>query len=595
MFYQPLKVETGRILAFFFILLFVPFLSFGNPPPAKDVFQLKVQQVDPNTFSINWDIKTGFFLYKTRIKIIETPDNNFNIGTLNFPEALRRTDARGKIHTIYRNNLTLSVPILGENPGEALLGIQYQGCSDDGFCYPPETAQVKLTIDANLALTNVTIETNAHPSSDETINQKDHLGKLFSSQNWGFIILSFFGFGLLLSFTPCVLPMIPVLSGIIVGHSQNISTSKAFFLSLSYVLSMSVTYAVIGAVVALMGNNLQIAMQSPWAISLFSLIFILLALSMFNFYELRMPLSWQAKFANITRSQSSGHYLGAAIMGCLSTLILSPCVTAPLIGALGYIAQTGNIGLGSMSLFFLGLGMGTPLLLIGTSAGKLLPRAGSWMNAVKSFFGIMLLAVAIYLMDRILPASLIMVSWAALAIFSGIFMGALTKSESNKARFSQGLGIILLVYGLLILIGTSQGNRNPLQPLATTHQVDSQKNPMVVAKSLTELQQALIKAKGKPVMLDFYADWCTSCKVLDHTTLQDPRILSLLTHFTVIRADITENNAETNKLLNQYEVVAPPTFLFFNAAGKELPDLQLVGEISPDTLCANLNMALSND
>jgi thiol:disulfide interchange protein DsbD len=580
----------------YLILLILPLLGFATPPPATEVFQLSAKQVDPNSFSIDWQIKKGFFLYKERFQLTENPGANFHLGSIPFPEALQQTDAQGKKYFVYRNHLTLPVAVLGEQAGEALLTVHFQGCSDEGFCYPPMSKQIKLTIDNTLALNNVSVEESERapntPKATQTDNEK--LDHLFSTRSWPFIILSFAGFGLLLSFTPCVLPMVPVLSGIIVGHGKNLSTSKAFFLSLSYVLSMSFTYAIVGAIVALMGNNLQIAMQSPWMISLFSLIFVLLALSMFNFYELRLPVSWQAKLASVTRSHSGGHYLGSALMGCLSTLILSPCVTAPLIGALGYIAQSGNVVFGSLSLFALGLGMGTPLLLIGTSAGKLLPKAGHWMNTVKSFFGVMLLAVAIYLMERILPAVLIMGMWACLLVFSGIYMGALTKANSHQEKFSQGLGIILLGYGLLILIGTSQGHSNPLQPLVPTNQsscVTSEK-PVAVVKTVDEVKQALAHANGKPVLLDFYADWCAACKVVANTTLKDERVLMALNDFIVLKVDLTANNAETKALLALYNVVAPPTFLFFDAAGTELDALRLVGEASANTFYTHLNQTL---
>ena len=581
----------------FSILFSISLLGFANPPPAKDVFQLTAQQVDPNTFTLDWHIKKGFFLYKDRTTLTQNPESNFHLGTILFPEALKRTDAQGKNYAIYRDHLKLPVGVLGEQAGEALLDVHYQGCSDDGFCYPPETKQIKLTIDNGLALTNVTVENSATTPQIKKNAQSEHdkLDQLFSSNNWVIIILSFFGFGLLLSFTPCVLPMVPVLSGIIVGHGTDLTTRKAFFLSLSYVLSMSITYAMVGAIVALMGSNLQIAMQSPWTISLFSFLFILLSLSMFNFYDLRLPISWQAKLANVTRSHSGGHYLGAALMGCLSTLILSPCVTAPLIGALGYIAQSGNVTLGSLSLFFLSLGMGTPLLLIGTSAGKLLPHTGHWMNAVKSFFGVMLLAVAIYLLERILPAVLIMGLWASLLIFSGIYMDALNKATSPPEKFRQGLGIILLVYGLLVLIGTSQGNINPLQPLASTnkrHHLANQE-PVIVVKTVSEVQQALTDAKGKPILLDFYADWCASCKVIAKTTLQDPRVRRALNDFVVLKVDITANNAESRALLKIFDVVAPPTFLFYDVEGTEVNQLRLVGEISASVMYSNLKKTLT--
>jgi thiol:disulfide interchange protein DsbD len=582
-----------------FVLLLVlflsPWLSYANPPPAAVVFPLSAKLLDPNTFILNWHIKKGFFLYQERIKVEALPHANIEIGHLAFPEAQQQTNSQGKTYFVYRNDLILPVSVLGKEPGESLFTVHYQGCSDEGFCYPPQTQAIKLTIDNGLALNAVNLESAPllpEPSL-ESENQTDKFERLFASNSLGLIMLSFFGFGLLLSFTPCVLPMVPVLSGIIVGHGKDLSSRKAFFLSLSYVLSMSLTYAAVGAVVALMGSNLQIAMQSPWIISLFSLLFVLLALSMFNFYELRLPVSWQSKLANVTRKQGSGHYLSAAIMGSLSTLILSPCVTAPLIGALGYIAQTGNISIGSLALFSLGIGMGTPLLLIGTSAGKLIPKAGRWMNVVKAFFGVLLLATAIYLMSRILPAPLTMSLWASLLIFSGSYMGAFNKALSKPEKFTQGLGIIFLVYGLLILIGASRGNTDPLQPLASTKMISPKEaHAMMTVKSIEEVQKALVNAKGKPVMLDFYADWCASCKVLAKTLLKDKLVTTALHRFVVLKVDLTPNNAETKALLNYYNVVAPPTFLFFNTEGKELDHLRLVGEIKAQTFYTSLHKTL---
>ncbi len=576
----------------FAVLVFIPFIGFSSPPPAEDVFQLSAKQLDPNTLTLNWTIKPGYFLYQQRIKLSEHTDSNFHVGAIRFPKAINKTDAQGQQYPVYHDRLTLPVAILGEQAGEGLLDVHFQGCSDDGFCYPPQTLAIKLTIDKTLSLSQVNLEVNDQAAPDNAPKNKfDHL---FSSNNWILIMLSFFGFGVLLAFTPCVLPMVPVLSGIIVGHGKNLSTRKAFFVSLSYVLSMSFTYAIVGAIVAVLGSNLQIIMQSPWAIGLFSLIFVLLALSMFNFYELRLPLSWQNKLASVTRSHEGGHYLGAALMGCLSTLILSPCVTAPLLGALGYIASSGNVVMGSLALFFLGLGMGTPLLLIGTSAGKLLPKAGHWMNAVKRFFGVMLLAVAIYLLERILPAALIMALWGSMLVFIGIYLGGLAKATTNSEKFFQGLGLIFLLYGLLILIGSSRGNTNPLQPMAPLNNTNiSTTSSLDVVKTVGELERAIGNANGKPVMIDFYADWCTSCKVIAATVLKDPQVKSALNDFVVVKVDLTANNAATKALLRRFNVVAPPTFLFINAKGSELDTLRVIGEASVETFVSALHKTLA--
>lgn len=558
-------------------------LLHAAPAPASEVFQVDVRVIDPNTMSLDWQIKPGYFLYKDRIRLSEPKNSNANINIPQYPQADKKTDRQGKTFAIYRQQLSLPVAVLGHEPGESLLNLSYQGCSDDGFCYPPENRQIKITINQQKELNAATVEQlGMEPKTTSQAPALSQEEAIFDG-HLIMIILSFFGFGLLLAFTPCVLPMVPVLSGIIVGHGEDLTTRKAFFLSLSYVLSMAVTYAMVGAVVALLGSNLQIIMQSPWSITIFSLIFVLLSLSMFGYYELKLPTSWQAKLANLSRSQSSGHYLSAAIMGGLSTLILSPCVTAPLIGALSYIAHSGNAFLGSMALFFLGLGMGTPLLLIGTSAGKLLPKAGPWMNTIKSFFGILLLAVSIYLMARILPSFVTMMLWASLFIFSGIFSGAINPL-THQNRFHQSIGIILLVYGLLILIGASMGNDDPIMPLkpliskttAASVEIVAEKEPIL---SIKALKKALKQARGKPVMLDFYADWCNSCKIIESTTLKDPAVQSAMKNFVLLKADITANNKNDKALLKRYQVVAPPTFLFFDKDGKEIKQMRLVGDV----------------
>ncbi|ARH00809.1 protein-disulfide reductase DsbD [Legionella micdadei] len=592
------RIAKIAFWSFFGILWLAPFVSHAVPLPASEVFQVETKRVDPNTFVINWQVKPGYFLYSDRIKLTEQSNSNSHLGMIRFPPATQKTDQQGRVYTVYRNALSLPVAILGEQPGESLINVQFQGCADDGFCYPPETRQIKLTIDKSLALSDVSIETdaaNGQPVAPQE-QQSDKVEAVFVSHHWAIVILTFFGFGLLLSFTPCVLPMVPVLSGIIVGHGKDLSIRKAFFLSLSYVLSMSITYAIAGALVAKIGSNLQIVMQIPWVIGLFSLVFVLLALSMFGFYDLRLPVSWQAKLAHVSQSQSSGHYISAAIMGCLSTLILSPCVTAPLIGALGYIAHTGDTALGSSALFFLGLGMGTPLILIGTSAGKWLPKAGKWMNTVKSFFGVLLLATALFLLERVLAGPLVMALWASLLIFSGIYCGALTRAFTNADKFRQGCGIILLVYGLLVLIGASMGTTNPLQPLAGLQMANAVAStiPNKTVKTVYGLQKAIANAKGKPILLDFYADWCTSCKLMESTVFKDPQVTEALKDFIVVKVDITGNKEQEKALLSRFNVVAPPTFLFLNELGNELTHLRLVGETSPYEFLNQLNLALSS-
>ncbi len=586
-----------------FLLLFTLLVSSlsgytAPPPPAHEVFKLTAKPLDPNAFILEWTVKPGFFLYRDRIHLIQLPDDNFHLGDTRFPRALKKTDRQGKIIKIYRTTLTLPVSVLGDQAGEGLINVCFQGCADDGFCYPPQTEQIKLAINDKHELINATVEpiSNKPKLTDMMIDRNSQLHQLFSTHNWPLIFLTFFGLGLLLAFTPCVLPMIPVLSGIIIGQGKTLSTHKAFLLSFSYVLSMAVTYSIIGATIALIGNNLQVTMQSPWAVGLFSAIFILLALSMFGFFDLRLPSTWQSKLSKLSHSRAGGYYLGAAIMGCLSTLILSPCVTAPLIGALGYIASTGDVARGSVALFFMGLGMGTPLLIIGTSAGKLIPKAGAWMNMIKAIFGLLLLGVAINLLSRIVPAVMTMGLWATLLIFIGIYAGALTHARSNQAKFQQGIGIISLVYGVLILIGASQGSQNPLQPLvktiASTTNIAPIDPQMQTLKTVSEVKLALENAKGMPVIIDFYADWCATCQHIEATTLKDPAVIKALKHFIFIRVDITENNSDSRALLSYFNVIAPPTFIFYNAVGEEQKEFNLVGDVTSTMLLDVLDKVL---
>ncbi len=563
----------------FFFALIASSLSQATPLAAAEVFLLEVKPLDPNTFSLHWQIKPGYFLYRDRIKLTTPADSNAHIGEIRFPQAKQKTNSQGQKEWVYGRQLTLGIAVLGQSPGETLLTVHYQGCADEGFCYPPETQQLKLTIDEHLALTAVSLE--APLVSSSPLQPTTNIEQILANQHWLVIISSFFGFGLLLSFTPCILPMVPVLSGIIVGQGATLSTRKAFLLSLSYVLSMSITYAIVGAIVALVGANLQIIMQSPWAISIFSILFVVLAFSMFGFFELRLPLAWQAKMAKTSLSFGGGHYLGAAAMGSLSTLILSPCITAPMIGVLSYIAHSGNIILGSLTLFFLSLGMGTPLLLIGSSAGKWLPKAGSWMTIVKAFFGFMLIAVAIYLMSRIIPAGLSMVLWGSLFVFAAIFSEVFKPTLTALDKCRQASGLVLFIYGVLIIIGGAMGNSNPFQPLTTREMTSYQSSPTPALKTLKQVKQAIENAKGKPVMLDFYADWCTSCKVMEHTTFSDPVVQKALANVVILKIDLSANSKQNQALLNYFKVVAPPTFIFFNREGKELVNARLVGELGP--------------
>lgn len=566
-------------LFIFFYVLLIP-LSLAAPKPAEQVFPIRANYKDPNTFTVYWDIAAGYFLYKDRIQVLNSTKDSLFIAPIVYPEATKKVDSLGKTHAVYRNTLSLPISVLAKDAGDTIVTVQYQGCSDDGFCYPPQKSQIILTIDKKLSLSNANLSTLPVASNEKPTNQESDF---FSNHHWSITILLFFGLGVLLSFTPCVLPMVPILSGILIGHSSPISARKAFMLSLSYVLSMSFTYALIGAGVALLGNNLQIFMQNPWSISAISAVFVLLSLSMFGLYELKLPNAFQEKLSKATKARAGGHYLGAALMGCFSTLIVSPCVTAPLVGALGYIADTGNVTFGLLALFFLGLGMGAPLLLIGMSLGRWLPSTGSWMIAIKAFFGFLLLALAISTMSRILPTQLTMVLWGTLLVFSGVSAGALTYSVSIKEKLHQAIGILLLIYGILILIGASMGQTNPLQPLTGfKSKVAAMPNPFasIPIDSIEAFNEALTRAKGKPVIVKFYADWCVSCQVMETTIFQNAKVQKALQSFALLKIDLTANTATDFALMKHLNVIAPPTFLVFNKEGEAMVNQTLVGEVT---------------
>jgi thiol:disulfide interchange protein DsbD len=393
--------------------------------------------------------------------------------------------------------------------------------------------------------------------------------------------------------------MIPILSGIIAGQGDSITTRKAFFLSLAYVLAMALTYAVVGVIAGMFGANLQATFQNPWVLTVFAGVFVALALSMFGFYDLQLPSSVQSKLAEISNKQEGGTLFGAAIMGALSALIVGPCVAPPLMGALIFIGQTGDAVLGFFALLGLGLGMGAPLLAIGTSAGKLLPRAGGWMDAVKAVFGVLLLAVAILLVERILPAAVAMLLWGLLLIASGVYMGALTSLTAESggwAKLWKSIGLALLVYGMLMLVGAAAGGKDTIQPLRGLAPAGGSAAAAAHAefkriKTVEDLDRevAAAAAAGKPVMLDFYADWCVSCKEMERYTFPEPEVVAAMEKFVLLQADVTANDAEDKALMQgRFGLPGPPAMMFFDASGEELRGYRLVGFVPAEEFAAHL-------
>ena len=421
--------------------------------------------------------------------------------------------------------------------------------------------------------------------------EQDRVAAALMSGNRWLVILSLFGAGLLLTFTPCVLPMVPILTSIIVGQgtdrrSAGTPTRRAFMLSLVYVLAMALTYTVAGVLAGLFGANLAAAFQDPWIVSAFALVFVLLALSMFGFYDLQIPVSWQAGLAALSRRQQGGTWAGVAVMGALSALIVGPCVAAPLAGVLIYIGRTGDPVLGGVALFALGMGMGAPLMVAGVSAGKLLPKAGAWMDAVKAVFGVMLLAVAIYLLERVVPEPVGLLLWAALFIVVAIYMGALdslTPGSGGWRRLWKGAGLVTLVYGVLVMVGVAGGGGDLFRPLEGVALVSGERGedelefrPVKGVDGLTA-ELAPAAARGQVVMFDFYADWCVSCKEMERFTFRDPAVRSALSNVLLLQTDVTANDALDKALLAELGLFGPPAILFFGPDGRERRELRVVG------------------
>ncbi len=562
-----------------------------TPMDTDTAFKLTAKAQNPNSLMLRWAIKPGFFLYRDRIHIKLVPSSSGHIGPITLPKAQQKTTAEGTIYQVYYQNLTILVPVLHTHAGRYVYEVSYQGCAKNGFCYPPQTKYFDLKVDKTLDITQISkVKAPADKtivSEPNTVNSTPNRS-FFNHQPLLITFLSFFGMGLLLAFTPCVLPMVPVLSGMIVGQTH-LSTRQAFWLSLSYVMSMACMYAVIGAVVAKAGHNLQIIMQSPWVIGLFSLLFVVLALSMFGLFELRLPASLQNKLSYLARTKNRPAFMQAIIMGALSILILSPCVTPPLIGALSYIAQDGQITTGMGSLFFLGLGLGFPLLIIGTSLGHLLPKAGHWMSHIKAFFGVLLLIVAIQLAARVMPYGLTMWLWSSLFIMLSVFLGAFQKAVHPFTKIRQGVGLICALQGTLILVGNALGTHDVWHPLQLNQPVNSIPSVTTITSLKALKAQLAALPNNKPVLLDFYADWCTSCHFIEKQVLASPAVVKALQCYKVLKIDITAYSKESRELMQAYEIIAPPTFVFLSSNHVRQPNKRLVGDITQATLLRQLN------
>ena len=581
-------------------------LGFSNnddvPPLVEEAFQFRAEVNDANSILAHWKVLEGNYLYRDKLQFDVIGNDKIKLGNISFPAGENKQDETFGLVEVYHDALSVIIPIK-QRPEEAVtftLKAHFQGCSEKfGICYPPSEQQIDLALPAISGAVEQDIQ-GINPPAASQLTEQDRIAQKLEQENLGQIILGFIGLGLLLAFTPCIFPMIPILSSIIVGEGEHITTRRAFTLSLVYVLAMSVTYTIAGVVTGLLGENLQAMFQNPWIISAFSALFVILALSMFGLYELQLPHSVQHRLHQLSHKQQGGKLMGVAIMGLLSGLIVGPCLAPPLAGTLIFIGQHADPVLGGLALFSLSIGMGIPLLIIGTSAGKLLPKAGNWMLFIKSIFGVLLLGLAIWMLERIIPGWLTMSLWGGLLIVSAVYLGAFNRLDIDATDFNKlnkGLGLILFIYGTLLMVGGASGSQNVWQPLhgivsSSGKSAETQHLAFTQIADLDELNQRLASTT-QPIMLDFYADWCTECKTMERTTFQDPDVLAAMKGYTLLQLDMTENTQVHQEMLKALRVFGPPTMLFFDKTGQELSQHRLVGFVKADTFLDHIRQMAS--
>ena len=571
-----------------FLALFLATASLlacaATPLQPDQAFRFSLRAVDNQTLEAIWKIEPGYYLYRDKFKFAVADAPTAKLGEPRYPPGKIRDDEFfGKVET-YRDEVRILLPIaaLADKSSLTLIGTA-QGCADVGVCYPPlearATAQRVSALTSSPAATAPVQFTPLPAEADEG----SRIQKLLGNASLVTLLLFFFGSGVALAFTPCMFPLVPIISGIIVGHGHTISKPRAVWLSMGYVLGMAITYALLGVAAGLSGTLLSSALQNAWVLSAFAAIFVALALAMFGFYELQLPGFLQTRLSAEANQQKGGSLHGVLLMGALSAIIVGPCVAAPLAGALLYIASTGNALLGGSALFIMALGMGLPLLAVGASARHWLPKPGPWMTAVNQGFGVLLLGLAIWLVTPVIPALAQMLVWALLLIFSAIYLHALDPLPPQAhgwQKFGKGMGVLALLVGAALLTGALAGARDPLQPLgflrAQAQAQTSKPAQFARVKSLAELQTRLVAA-GRPVLLDFYADWCVSCKEMERYTFADPGVSSRMDKMLLLQADVTANDPDDRALLQAFHLFGPPGIIFFDTRGKEIAGLRVVG------------------
>jgi len=585
--------------------------EFLDPDQA---FKLRAELSSSKTILLNWEIAKGYKLYQDKVKAT-AEGGGAKLQNPVMPKAILYTDpTTNEKLAIYHDKLSVTTPV-AKADGIFTLNVEYQGCAEDGLCYPPITKS--FTVDpskpgvlavageqpvADAGSVTPAADSAAAPSSvaSTEVKQADNdlnLAKstLAGGSLWK-IALAFLAFGLLLSFTPCVLPMIPILSSIIVGEGE-VTRRRSFLMALAYCLGMALVYTSLGVAAGLAGEGLAGALQKPWVLMVFALLLVTLSLSMFDVYQLQMPASIQNKLNKTSGNLKGGRFVGVFLMGSLSALIVGPCVAAPLAGTLVYISQTKDVVIGGLALFSMAMGMSVPLLLVGLSAGSLLPRAGAWMISVKYVFGLLLIAVAIWMVSPVIPAQAVMIAWGAFTILCAVFLGVFDKHAEKSTiaqKFGKALGLVLFIIGVLELVGATSGGTDVLKPLSGFHASavsalgDEKRVAFIQIRSAAELDQALQSAK-KPVMLDFYADWCVACKEMDKFTFHNPDVISQFNNMTLLQVDVTANSADDRELMKRFGLFGPPGMIFFDTSGKEIPDSRVIGFLEAPAFSTHLS------
>ena len=571
--------------------------------PVDEAFKLYVQAVDGNTAEVGFQITPEHYLYKDKISVT-TPSDVARTGNLDLPAGEFKVDEFFGEVEVFHDDLFVQVPIARATPDAMSLDLEvgFQGCADAGLCYPPQVRTFSVDLPAATAVTTLPA---AAPGGGAPVSEQGWLAQVITGSSLATMAGIFFLAGLGLALTPCVLPMIPILSGIIAGEGDNVSPMRGFTLALSYVMGMAIVYTGAGIAAAAVGVQLQAVFNAPWVLAVFAGLFVVLALGMFGLFDLQMPSGIQSRLAAVSGRQKSGTMVGAFVMGALSSLIVTACVAPPLVAALTVIGQTGDMLRGGAALFAMSIGMGAPLLLVGASAGQLLPKAGSWMVAVKNAFGFMMLGLAIWMLSRVLPETITLALWGLLIFMGGVFLGGLTNltpESSGTQKLGKGFGLIAVLYGGVMLLGSMAGGHDPLRPLATLTVAGNgvaadahDELEFVRIKTVADLDRELARAssQGKTAMLDFYADWCVSCKEMEKYTFTDQMVHSALSNTILLQADVTANDAEDQALLKRFGVFGPPTIIFFDDDGAERKGFEVVGYMKAADFAAHIEQAFA--